>query len=102
MQKRFVALAAIAALAAGAQPARAAVPDLETTSATQLKQLLDSGQLTSVELTRAYIDRIAAVNRRGPAMNAVRSLNPEALQEARVSDLARRTGSVRGPLEGLP
>ena len=56
----------------------------------------------SVELTKAYIDRIAAVNQRGPAINAVRSLNPNALQEARVSDIARRTNSVRGPLEGLP
>src|ERR1700754_467235 len=102
MTKRFAALAAIAAFAAGAQPARAAVPDLETTSATQLEQMLNAGQLTSVELTQAYIDRIAAVNRRGPALNAVRSLNPEALHEARVSDLARKTNSVRGPLEGLP
>ena len=61
-----------------------------------------AGELTSVELTKAYIDRIAAVNQRGPALNAVRSLNPNALKEARVSDLARRTHSVRGPLEGLP
>ena len=38
----------------------------------------------------------------GPALNAVRSLNPDALKEARVSDLARRTNSIRGPLEGLP
>src|SRR6201991_3852126 len=102
MTKRFAALAAIAAFAAGAQPARAAVPDLETTSATQLEQMLDAGQLTSVELTRAYIDRIAAVNKRGPALNAVRSLNPDALKEARISDIARRTNSKRGPLEGLP
>src|SRR6201991_4527771 len=102
MTKRFAALAAIAAFAAGAQPAQAAVPDLETTSATELAQLLNAGQLTSLELTKAYIDRIAAVNRRGPAINAVRSLNPDALKEARGSDIARRTNSVRGPLEGLP
>src|SRR4051794_17101523 len=102
MHKRFAAFAAVAALAAGAQPAGAAVPDLETTSATELAQMLKAGQLSSVELTKAYIDRIAAVNRRGPALNAVRSLNPDALKEARISDIARRTNSTRGPLEGLP
>src|SRR4051794_17794026 len=102
MHKRFAAFAAVAALAAGAQPAGAAVPDLETTSATELAQMLKAGQLTSLELTKAYIDRIAAVNRRGPAINAVRSLNPDALKEARISDIARRTNSRRGPLEGLP
>ena len=99
--KRIAAVAAVAMLAGAAPSARAAVPDLETTSATQLEAMLNAGQLTSVELTQAYINRIAAVNRRGPALNAVRSLNPDALHEARVSDLARRTGTAR-PLEGLP
>ena len=102
MHKRIAAVAAVTALAAGAQPAAAAVPDLERTSATEFAAKLAAGELTSVELTKAYIDRIAAVNQRGPSINAVRSLNPDALAEARVSDLARRTSSVRGPLEGLP
>ncbi len=101
MHKRIAAALVVAALG-GAPAADAAVPDLERTSATELAAQLAAGQLTSVELTKAYIDRIAAVNRRGPAINAVRSLNPEALREARVSDIARRTNSVRGPLEGLP
>ena len=101
MHKRIAATLVVAALG-GAPTAAAAVPDLERTSATELAAQLAAGQLTSVELTKAYIDRIAAVNQRGPAINAVRSLNPEALREARVSDIARRTNSVRGPLEGLP
>ncbi|WP_169542175.1 amidase family protein [Solirubrobacter soli] len=99
---RTAAIAAALVVGVGAAPAQAAVPDLERTSATELAAMLKAGQLTSVELTKAYIDRIAAVNQRGPALNAVRSLNPNALKEARVSDLARRTHSVRGPLEGLP
>ena len=101
MHKRIAATLVVAALG-GAPTADAAVPDLERTPATELATKLAAGELTSVELTKAYIDRIAAVNQRGPAINAVRSLNPEALHEARVSDLARRTNSVRGPLEGLP
>ena len=38
------------------------------------------GDLTSVELTRAYITRIAALNKRGPGLNAVTQLNPDALK----------------------
>src|SRR5262245_2787329 len=102
MYKRIAALAAVGAFAVAAPPAWALDLDLETTSATELEAKLNAREITSVELTKAYIDRIAAVNRRGPALNAVRSLNPNALQEARVSDIARRTGAVRGPLEGLP
>ena len=100
MYKRIAALAALAVLAA--PPAQAAELDLERLSATELAQKLQAREITSVEPTKAYIDRIAAVNKRGPAINAVRSLNPNALQEARVSDIARRTNSVRGPMEGLP
>ena len=75
---------------------------LEKTSATELEAKLAAGELTSVALTHAYLDRIAAVNLRGPSLNAVRSLNPNALDEARASDAARRTSGPRGPLEGLP
>ena len=61
-----------------------------------------AGQLTSVQATRAYIDRIAAVNARGPGLNAVRIVNPRALQDASLLDLERATGKVRGPLHGVP
>src|SRR4051794_12911688 len=61
-----------------------------------------AGQLTSVQLTRSYIDRIAAVNARGPGINAVRLVNPRALQDASVLDLERTTGHLRGPLHGVP
>jgi amidase len=92
---------AIAVVAASAAPAHAQL-DLEKTSATELEAKLNAGDLTSVALTRAYLERIAAVNQRGPAINAVRSLNPKALDEARASDARRRDHAPLGPLEGLP
>src|SRR3954470_16566254 len=61
-----------------------------------------AGQLTSVQLTRAYINRIAAVNSRGPGLNAVRITNPRALSDASLLDLERTTGKLRGPLHGVP
>ena len=61
-----------------------------------------AGQLTSVQATRAYINRIAATNARGPGLNAVRVTNPRALSDASLLDLERATGHVRGPLHGIP
>ena len=90
---------AIAVFAAGAPPVHAQQLDLEKTSATELEAKLTAGELTSVALTRAYLERIAAANLRGPSINAVRSLNPKALDEARASDARRRDGTA-GPLEG--
>jgi amidase len=91
-------------LLAAAAPAHAkpAPVDLETATVAQLQEQMRSGELTSVRLTKAYIDRIEALNRRGPGLNAVRMLNPAALGEARARDLARRRGNVRGPLHGIP
>src|SRR3954451_5546267 len=87
-----------------APAARAADPplDLERLSVADMQSKMAAGQLTSVQLTRAYIDRIAAVNARGPGINAVRILNPRALQDAALSDLARATGHSHGSLEGIP
>lgn len=96
------ALPAAASADSRAATSATAALDLELTSATELAGRLAAGELTSRELTRAYLDRIAAVNQRGPALNAVRSLNPDALREARESDRIRRRSGPRGPLEGLP
>ena len=95
---------AVAGLLLLASPARAADPvlDLERLTVTELQTKMAAGQLTSVQATRAYIDRIAAVNARGPGLNAVRIVNPRALQDASLLDLERATGKVRGPLHGVP
>nr|WP_231127215.1 amidase family protein [Motilibacter aurantiacus] len=61
-----------------------------------------AGQLTSVQLVQAYIDRIEALNKRGPGLNAVTQLNENALREAAKADAERAQGIVRGPAHGLP
>src|SRR5262245_14236839 len=94
----------IAGLLCAAVPARAADPplDLERLTVADIGTKMAAGQLTSVQLTRAYLNRIAATNARGPGLNAVRSLNPRALTDAALLDLERATGHVRGPLHGVP
>src|SRR6476646_11957181 len=98
--KRLSLACVITGLLLAAAPARAADPplDLERLSVADMQSKMAAGQLTSVQLTRAYINRIAAVNARGPGINAVRILNPQALSDAALSDLSRATGHVRGPL----
>jgi amidase len=64
-----------------------------------LRAALDAGSTTSVALVRAYRERIARFDAKGPKLNAVRHLNPDAEAEATASD-ARR-GAAR-PLEGIP
>src|SRR4051794_40245036 len=99
--RRLVALAcAVGAVAAA--PAQAAELNLETLDGPTAEKLMEEGKLTSVELTRAYIARIAALNKRGPGLNAVTQLNPQALQDAARLDKERREGHVRGPAHGLP
>src|SRR5829696_8727559 len=87
-----------------ASPAIAADPplDLERLTVADAQSKMAAGQLTSVQTTRAYINRIAAVNARGPGLNAVRVVNPRALQDASLLDLERSTGHLRGPLHGIP
>ena len=63
---------------------------------------MTAGTLTATQLTKAYLQRIALTNTEGPSINAVRLLNPKALEEAAKADAERAAGTVRGPLHGIP
>src|SRR5690606_29853519 len=67
-----------------------------------LQQQMASGALTSRALTKAYLDRIAAIDDAGPMLNAVIETNPEALEDAATLDAERKAGTLRGPLHGIP
>jgi len=78
-------------------------PFLEATVA-QLQAEMAAGKLTSEQLTRAYIDRIAELDQGGPGVgvNALIELNPDAIALAKQADKLRRQGKVLGPLHGIP
>lgn len=67
-----------------------------------LQERMQRGELDSRTLTRAYLDRIAAIDRAGPKLRSVIATNPKALDEAAQRDAERRAGKVRGPLHGIP
>jgi len=61
-----------------------------------------SGQLTAHQLVQLYLDRIEAYDKKGPELNAVISINPQALQEADRLDAALKSSGFVGPLHGIP
>jgi len=68
----------------------------------ELGAMMARGELTSRALTERYLQRIAAMDKQGPAINALIELNPEAAAIAAAMDAERKAGSVRGPLHGIP
>jgi len=68
----------------------------------QLQAEMAAGKLTSEQLTREYLARIAALDQSGPGVNAVMELNPDAIDMAKQADKLRRQGKVLGPLHGIP
>lgn len=67
----------------------------------QLQAAMSSGQVTSEALTQFYITRILTLDQKGPGVNSVIELNPDALALARTADAMRRSGAS-GPLLGIP
>ena len=107
-RRDFMALtAASAALASGALPAtaRADVPAAESAralphredalfeqSVRALGAMMSRGELSSRALTERYLQRIDAMDKRGPAINAVIELNPDAVGIATALDAERKAG----------
>jgi amidase len=72
--------------------------DVDATTIPELQQLMSSHRLSSVDLMTFYLRRIRQLN---PALNAVITVSPTALADARAADAARRNGDHR-PLLGIP
>lgn len=73
-------------------------------SIAELRAALEAGDVTSVELVHAYLERIAAYDAPGTktALNAMVVLNPDAVAEAEASDIRRSQGALLSPFDGIP
>ena len=111
--RRISALALIVALAAallsGPGPIYAETPtapaksfDIVEASIRDIQAALDSGQITSEELVRAYLKRIAEIDKSGPKINSLITVNPKAIETAIELDKERKEKGPRGPLHGIP
>ena len=74
---------------------------IETTIA-KVQAAYQSGEMTCRELVQAYLQRIELYNEQGPAINAIITINPEALKEAQRLDEAFQASGPVGPLHGIP
>jgi amidase len=73
-------------------------------SIAELRAALEAGDVTSVELVHAYLERIAVYDALGTttALNAMVVLNPDAIAEAGASDARRSRGALLSSLDGIP
>ena len=102
---RFVSIACTALLALSSVPAAFASGktfDLSTATLADINAAMDAGALSSEKLVRLYLKRIEAFDKNGPKINAVITLNPKALDEARALDRERKAKGPRSPLHGVP
>jgi amidase len=100
--RRCVAPALFAILEALSTPAMAASAfDPANASLEQLRAALDAGRVSSEQLVAFYLDRIERFDKKGPRINALISLNPKALEQARQSD-AGKNELRKSLLRGIP
>src|SRR5438477_11559721 len=105
-QSRVCIAAAAAALAGilfgyGQSKPASRFPVVETTI-DDIHMAMNSRRLSAHDLVQAYLDRIKAFDKQGPALNCIITLNPRALEEAdRLDAVFKRSGMV-GALHGIP
>lgn len=75
-------------------PASATIGDLQKD--------LEAGRTTSRQLTLHYLRRIEALDKNGPELRSILTINPDALSLADDADRARKSGQSRGALHGIP
>jgi Asp-tRNA(Asn)/Glu-tRNA(Gln) amidotransferase A subunit family amidase len=63
---------------------------------------LEAGRFTCRELTQSYLDRIAAYDEKGPALNAIVLVNPKALDRADELDREFAANGITRPLQCVP
>jgi len=89
--------------AARPEPVPAPPPfELEEITIADLQSGMKSGRYTARAITEAYLGRIEALDRRGPALRSILETNPDALAIADALDRERREKGPRGPLHGIP
>src|SRR5437879_3982845 len=76
--------------------------ELDEITLPELQDGMKLGKFTARALVEKYLARIDETDKRGPAVNAIIELNPDALSIADALDQERKAKGARGPLHGVP
>ena len=100
----YPALSAGREVASSAEPAPPEVKpfELDEITITELQDGMKSGKFTARSLVEKYTARIEEIDKRGPAVNAIIEMNPDAASIAEALDRERKDKGPRGPLHGIP
>ncbi len=100
--RQLLLASALAATTAPFSSLRAQSFDVAEATVAGVHQAFDAKRLTCRVLVQHYLDRIAAYDKSGPALNAIQYVNPRALAEADSLDAVPRSGGARGTLHCVP
>lgn len=93
----FLAVCLIMTSAVSAAPFK-----LEEANIADVHRAMGNGQITARQLVQAYLKRIEAYDKKGPAINAIIEINPKALEDADRLDAAFKKTGLTGALHGIP
>src|ERR1700758_3301186 len=90
-------------VALGGSSAVSAPFNIEEASIATIHAAIQNKQTTCTEIVDQYLARIEAYDKKGPTLNAVITINPNARQIAGQQDAEfARTGKLAGPLQCIP
>jgi len=75
------------------------VTSFEEATIADLKRMMETGEVTSVDIVQGYLRNIETLDK---TINAIIEVNPEAEEIADALDRERKAGKIRGPLHGIP
>jgi amidase len=76
--------------------------ELDEMTIAELQDSMKSGKFTSRSIVKQYLDRIDATDKKGPTINSVIEINPDAVAIAESLDRERKEKGPRGALHGIP
>jgi amidase len=75
---------------------------LEEVTISQLHEGYLSGKYTVTQIVEDYLSRIETIDKNGPKLNSIITVNPDALKIAKELDKELSEGKIRGPMHGIP
>lgn len=76
--------------------------DISEKSIATLRALIDERRISIKDLTQLYLNRIEEIDKKGPTLNSIIHVNPNAISRAETLDHELNNKKAKGPLFGIP